>query len=207
MKNVFKKVIPLIIGSAGLFLFSFILPPKGIYSIKTKDINGGVIELAKYYSKKMVFVVLSGNETEATVNDLASFCLKYKDSCQVIGILSIEDGFSESGKGAVKNRFKSKCPDLLLTEGMYTRKTAAGQSELMQWFTHKEQNRHTGFDITGAGWKFFVDETGDLYATMGPQSSLSAPVVQRIMGRPGRKTVQAPFIQKGHELNKIGLNH
>jgi len=59
----------------------------------------------------------------------------------------------------------------------------------MQWFTHKEQNRHTDFDITGAGWKFFVDETGDLYATMGPQSSLSAPVVQRILGRPARKTV------------------
>jgi glutathione peroxidase len=198
MKNIFKRIILLITVSAGLFLFSFILPPKGIYIIKPKNIDGGIIELSKYFRKKMVFVVVSGNETDAIQNELSSFCQKYKDSCQVIGVLSIEDGYTEASKDAVRSRFKSKCPSLLLTEGMYTRKAAAGQSELMQWFTHIEQNKHTGFDITGAGWKFFVDETGELYATMGPQSSLSAPVLQRIMSKPARQLpkVQAAPLQK-----------
>jgi hypothetical protein len=169
------------------FLLSFVCPPKSIYEIKIKDINGETKTLSGYHSKKMVFFTLSGNEADSTLSTLAAFCTRYKDSAVVFGVLSIEDGYSEASKVAVKDRFKSKCPGIVLTEGMYTRMASTGQSELMQWLTHVEQNRHGDQEITAPGWKFFVDEEGMLYAGMPPRLALISPFIQRIMSKPVHK--------------------
>ncbi|HEX6426431.1 MAG TPA: hypothetical protein VF008_02045, partial [Niastella sp.] len=142
-------------------------------------------------SKKMVFFILSGNEADSTLSTFAAFCTKYKDSAVVFGVLSIEDGYSEGSKVVVKDRFKSKCPGIVLTEGMYTRMASTGQSELMQWLTHAEKNHHGDQDVTGPGWKFFVDETGMLYAGMPPRLVLTSPFIQRIMSKPVRQLPQA----------------
>lgn len=181
-----------IIIVAAIFLLSFALPPKGIYTIKIKDIDGSVTELAKYHGRKMVFIILSGSEPDSVLNDLASFCSSYKGSATMIGILSMEDGYTEANKTSIKQRFKSKIPWLILTEGMYTRKTSGSQSELMQWFTHTDQNQHFGYDITGTKWKFFVDEGGQLYAALGPYTRLSSPIVQRVMSKPAKPMPTPP---------------
>lgn len=178
------------------FLLSFAFPPQGIYDIKIKDLDGGVTALSKYTGKKMIFVILSGKEKDSTLNELAAFCTKYKDSAVVFGVLSIEDGYSDAGKGSVKQLIKSKIPGLVLTEGMYTRKTSPGQSELTQWLTHTEQNHRFGNDITGPGCKFFVDVTGELYAALSPHTPLSSPVIVRVMSRHVRPVQPAPAPQQ-----------
>jgi hypothetical protein len=185
------------------FLLSFVSPPKSVYEIKIKDINGETKALSGYHSKKMVFFILSGNEADSTLSTLAAFCTKYKDSAVVLGILSIEDGYSEGNKAVVKDRYKSKCPGIVLTEGMYTRMASAGQSELMQWLTHVEQNRHGDQEITGPGWKFFVDEEGMLYAGMPPRLALTSPFIQRIMSKPIHRMPGAPAMEKG-QVHKQG---
>jgi glutathione peroxidase len=179
-------MIKFLIVTAAAFLFSFSLPPKSIYTVRMKDIDGRVIELEKFRGKKMVFIILSGKETDSAINDLSSFNSKYKDSTIVIGVLSAEDGFVEADKDSVKKVFKTKCPDVILTERMHTRKTSADQSELMQWFTHVDQNLHFDNDITGAGRKFFIDEAGELYGSLGPQALLSSALIHRVMSRPSK---------------------
>ena len=185
------------------FLLSFTNPPRGIYDLKIKNIDGALTPLSNYYGKKMVFVVLKGNETDSAFDQLTAFCTKYKDSAVVFGILSIEDGYKEADKGSVNKRYKSKVPGLVLTEGMYTRKASAGQADLMSWFTHASQNGRYDQDITGAGWKFFVDETGVLYAALNPQATFSSTVIQRVMSKPARKRPQPPVMQKGRSIKKV----
>ena len=136
--------------------------------------------------KKMVFITVSGNESDSALGYLSAFCKQYKDSVEFIGVLSFEDGFSENNKQEVKKRFKEfKKLDIELTEGMNTKKTSANQSELMRWLTRKEQNQHFDNDVM-VGQKFFVDESGVLYAVIGPRTSLSDPVIARILSRPKR---------------------
>jgi glutathione peroxidase len=199
-----KNLIRLSGISAMMLLLSFVCPPRGIYEIKIKNTDGETAALSSYYGRKMVFVVLSGNETDAQLDELAAFRTKYRDSASVFGILSIEDGYSEAKKDQVKKRYKGKIPGLFLTEGMYTRKASTGQSELMQWFTHVEQNRHYGQEITGPGWKFFVDEIGEMYAAMNPGAMLTSPVIQRVMSKPARKIITPPPPMQKRQENKKG---
>lgn len=194
MKSIIRTMICLSGIAAITFLLSFAFPPKGIYDIKIKDINGEMKALSNYYKEKMVFIILSGKEADSALSTLSAFCTKYKDSAAVFGILSIEDGYSEASKKLVKDRFKSKCPGIILTEGMNTRIASTGQSELMQWLTHTEQNHYSNQDVTGPGWKFFIDETGKLYAAMPPQLVLTSPFIPRIMSKPVRPQPQAQAV-------------
>jgi glutathione peroxidase-family protein len=178
--------------SVCILLLAFMPPPKSIYGIQLKDIDGTKIELVKYRGKKMVFIILSGREKDSAFNEMSAFCARYKDSTAIFGVLSIEDGYTNANKESIKSEFNSKCPGLTLTEGMYVRKASAEQSELMQWFSHADQNMFLNNDITGTGWKFFVGETGDLYAGLGEHALLISPFIQRVMNRPVRKPRPAP---------------
>lgn len=173
-----------------VMLLAFLQPPKSIYSLPLKDIDGTPIELVKLRGKKMVFIVLSGNEKDSAVSELSAFCTRYKDSTAIFGMLSIEEGYNNANKESIRSVFHSKCPGLMLTEGMYTRKASAEQAEFMQWFSLKDQNMFMNNDINGTGWKFFVNESGRLYASLGEQALLSSPFIQRIMSVPAR--IQQP---------------
>jgi glutathione peroxidase-family protein len=180
------KNIALVILS--LLILSFGLPLKSIYTIKIRDINGGMVDLGKLKGKKMVIITVSGKESDSSLGHLSTLHLKYRDSATFIGVLSKEDGFDDADKQAVKKRFKEyKKLDIVLTEGMYTKKGSANQSELMKWLTHKEQNRRFNNDVSGPGQIFFIDEEGELYAVMTAHTSLSNPVIGRIMSRPRRQ--------------------
>lgn len=178
--------------SVCVLLLGFLRPPKSIYSIQLKDIDGTKTELVKFRGKKMVFIVLSGKETDSAFNELSAFCARYKDSTAIFGVLSIDDGYNNANKESIKSVFNSRCPGLTLTEGMYIRKASAEQSELMQWFSHVDQNMFLNNDIPGTGWKFFVDETGNLYAGLGEHALLTSPFIQRVMSRPVRLPQHTP---------------
>lgn len=168
-------------------LFSFSFPPTTIYTVKVHDLNGRTLNLANCRGKKIVFIVLSGKEADSTLNQLSLFQNRYREGAVVIGILSREDGYDNADKENVKNVYKSKVQGILLTEGMYTRKSSAGQSDLMQWLTHKEQNLHFDREVAGRGQKFFIDEAGVLYGALGPKTTFASPIFERIMGKPARK--------------------
>lgn len=189
------------IVSVCVLLLAFLRPPKSIYSIQLKDIDGTKIELVKFREKKMVFIVISGKETDSAFNELSDFCGRYKDSTAIFGVLSIEDGYNNTNKESVKSVFNSRCPGLTLTEGMHIRKISAEQSELMQWFSNADQNLFLNNDITGAGWKFFVDETGRLYAGLGKHALLTSPFIQRVMNSPPRRPGAAPASSPGASRN------
>ena len=131
-----------------------------------------------------MFIIVSGNEPDSILNQYGSFCKKYKDSAVIIGIPSLQDGYTDGNQAVIKNRFNNKI-SFVLTEAMNTRKDSTMlQSPLMQWLTNKNKNGHFDQEPKGAGHKFVVDETGDLYAVMPPQAQLTHPIFERIMRKP-----------------------
>lgn len=191
-----NRIVKLLAVSCTILFFSFSLQPKSIYTIPFNDINNQKVNLFPYMGKKMVFITLSGKEADSTMKQLSAFCMKYKDSTVIIGVLSKEDGYSDAEKKAVKARYNGKMPGLILTEGMYTRNTSTGQSALMQWLTHKEQNLHVDREVTEAGCKFFIDEGGMLYGALGAHFTLTSPFIQRVMSKPGRPGTSAAELEK-----------
>ena len=81
--------------------------------------------------------------------------------------MSVEDGYSSSNKEAIKNLYQSRDINIILTAGMYTKKSAgANQSALLKWLTSKEENYRFTLDAQGIGQKFFINSEGRLVATL-----------------------------------------
>ena len=169
-------------------LLSNIMPPKYIYGIKLKDIDGKHTDLLPLRGKKMLVIIISGQEKDSTwLNRLAPFYQQYKDSIGIVAIPSIEDGYSEANKVTAKRLFSERSIHILITEGCYTRKAAGtNQAELMQWFTNKAHNMREDRDIMGAGHRFFLDEMGGLQYSVLPPISYSVPFIQNFMHWPTR---------------------
>jgi hypothetical protein len=63
--------------------------------------------------------------------------------------------------------------------------SGTAQAELMKWLTDYKRNGHFDTDVQGAGDKFFVSETGKLYAVLSPQMSLFGRAMTAIVNQPG----------------------
>jgi glutathione peroxidase len=191
-----KRILKVVLASGIVLLFSFFLLPKSIYSIPFNNMDNQKVNLFQYNGKKIIFITLTGKEADSTLGQLAAFSITYKNSAAIIGVLSIEDGYDEANKKSLKVLYKSKIPGLILTEAMYTRSSSTGQSALMQWLTHKEQNMRMDVKVTEAGYKFFLDEDGLLYGVLGSNAALTSPIIQRIMSKPRRPGLSAAELEK-----------
>lgn len=128
----------------------------------------------------MLFIIAPLNPSDTLISHIAAFKKKYGSQIKVIGVLSKEDGYSDSIKTAVKQIYDTT--GIILTEGVYTHKTSGElQAPFMKLFTHKDMNWYFDVDVTGIGQKFFVSRIGRLHAVLRPQTPLEAPAIKRIM--------------------------
>ena len=157
---------------------------QNFYDLPIKDIAGNTIELKNYLGKKIMFLIVPLSSNDSLLMQLDSFLVQYEGKIQVIGMLSKEEGYTEAQKISVVELYRNR--NLLLTEGMKTRK-GPEQAPLMQWLTDRRKNNHFDMDAQGIGHKFFVSETGRLFAVMPRRVSLTNPMMRRIInsGRTG----------------------
>ncbi|MCW3091693.1 MAG: peroxiredoxin [Ferruginibacter sp.] len=161
-----------------------------IYNISINTIEGNKIELNEYRGKKILFVVLPLSADDATISAGALKDLqKRHDSCLVIiGIVSEENGFKKGNEKKVRDLYRGSNSGFLITEGLIMKNSSAReQSVLFQWLTTRDNNHQFNSDARGAGQKFFVNETGDLYAVIGAGVKLCDPVVERMLTLPSTR--------------------
>ena len=157
-----------------------------IYSILLNTIDGAPVNLESFRGRKMLIIVLplSAQDTSVSIAELNRIQTRYGDSLIVIGVPAEEFGYTASLRQQVKNLYSTQPAGFILAEGMKVKKTSgAGQSPLFQWLTDRNKNRYFNSDVRGTGHKFFVDESGRLYAVIGPQLALSNPVIEKILSK------------------------
>lgn len=158
-----------------------------LYNIKLKSIDGSPIQLNQYRGKKLLFIILpvSAHDTTISMDDIVKLQTKYKSSVVFIGIPPNDAEYGTKDPGELRRLYKS-APDLVVTESMKVKK-GAGQSLLFQWLTNKNMNRHFDHDAEGVGSKYFVDESGELYAVLGPHFKLTNSLIARVFSRTPQK--------------------
>jgi glutathione peroxidase-family protein len=163
-----------------LFITGKVINAQPFNELSFKKIDGTVVTTAQFTGKKIMFIVIPINQQDSVFQQLNVFKGRYKDSVRIIGIPSFEDGFTVSMTASISAMYSAM--GITLAEGMYTRKSSAGQqSPLMQWFTNKDKNQRFNDDVTGVGHKFFVNESGRLYAVISPRASLQFPIIDRVI--------------------------
>jgi glutathione peroxidase-family protein len=152
-----------------LFLIGFFLTlastSQSIYNLSFTNIDGGNVFLSNFQNKRLVFIITPTIPSDtAKFDDIKNFQLQYgSDSIQLIGVMSIEDGYVPANNSDLKNHFQNKGINIILTSGMQTKKEAgSNQSTIMKWLTDINQNNILNHDAHGIGHKFFVNRTGKL---------------------------------------------
>jgi glutathione peroxidase-family protein len=158
------------------------------YAIPINSIDGKKIDLNSYQGMKVLIVIIPLNDRgTAAIEELANFKATLGNKIAVIGIPSIEEGYQKSDDITLKKLYKQdRNIDILITEGVKVKKgSGTAQAELMKWLTDYKRNGHFDTDVQGAGDKFFVSETGKLYAVLSPQMSLFGRAMTAIVNQPG----------------------
>jgi glutathione peroxidase len=174
-----------ILSLTTFFLLASFRPPGNIYSFTIKTIDGNTIELSQFKGKKLLFILLpiSVQDSTVSVDQIGRLQTKYQGSLVIVGVPAVEAGYKTQDTGKLKKIYSDEAANIMITEGMKVKK-GNGQVSLFQWLTDKSENRHFNQDVEWTvGSKFFVDETGELYAVMGPQLSLKSPLIDKIIGR------------------------
>lgn len=141
------------------------------------------VALKTLHGKKIMVIILGRDSMEtALIRQLIAFEIRYKDVVQVIAILSYEDGYQGKVRALFTKKIRQALSSVIFTKGYFTRK-GNNQSAVMRWLTNKEKNTHFEQEVKGVGQKFFIDETGELYAVLGPEVSLDSKLIARVVRR------------------------
>jgi glutathione peroxidase len=183
MRNIAFLCIPVLLFS----LRGFSQP----YGLSLNTLDNRVVNLSGLTGKKVLVVTvpLSGQDTSVTPADLLGLESAHAGDLVVIGVPAIEAGYGPAVQGQVAALYGGQPSSFILSAGMYVGKAAgASQAPLFQWLTHWKANGHFDQDVAATGYKFFLDERGNLYAVLGPGIRLSNAVIGKILSKPAPGT-------------------
>jgi hypothetical protein len=168
-----KSFIPILV----LLLFCLGAFTQGFYSYRIPMLNGDTLECSALRGQKTMLVSGIPQKPDSAFNAILSFA-NANPGLIVIGLLSGE-GSSMTGAGDML-RLYGGTPIKLASPGYLGKTAGAQQFGIAQWLTRKELNLH--FDREAEpGTRFFVDETGRLYAVIGAQTPWDSPIFEKIL--------------------------
>jgi glutathione peroxidase-family protein len=175
-----RKLIILLFGIGVLVNTSY---AQSLYNLSFNDIDGGIISLSSYEGKRILFFIAPINEADSLrLTELQDFQRVHTDTVIMIGIMSVEDGYSSMNKSAIKNLYQARELAIILTEGMQTKRSAGeSQALLLKWLTDKERNSRFNLDAQGSCQKFFISPEGKLNGALPGNISFLDPMVWRML--------------------------
>ena len=166
---------------SSLLLISF----TSIYDYSFISIEGNTINLSNYQQKIIIITTLPVTQTTENNLHLArldSLSKAHPGDAIMIGVPSIEDGYTDQNAEALKTWYRSILGNqFIIGKGMYTHKTSTAQHSMFTWLTNKDYNQRFDQDIEGIGDLFFVSENGILYGVLGPDAKWSNNTFNRIV--------------------------
>jgi len=156
-----------------------------IYELSFKTIAGETVPVSRFKGHKVLFVVLplSPTDTILPASALKAIQTKYT-SLIIVGIVSEEVGFKKADKEKIKKQYRNMLPGFLLTEPLKaTKASGKDQNPVLQWLTHRKRNTHFDEDAKSPGYKYFIDEKGELYGMLDPKVKISGAFVDRVIRR------------------------
>lgn len=172
------------------FLFLILFPfysfhiSELFFDFEYTTIDGEVKQFGEFEGRKIMVVALPVSQTENNSKDLKlldSLSIKYSSEFIMVGVPSIEDGFSQDSADALKDWYRSELHEqFIVTSGMYTRKASPLQHPLFYWLTNKSGNMHFDEDMPGPGEMYFINEQGELYGVFSPAAILNEQLLNRM---------------------------
>lgn len=153
-------------------LFS-IAPPKSIYSIVFKGINGSQIDMSMYRNKKILVSTFQASQPDLAKLRLQNYLYRAnKDNLIVIAIpVNNGDSFVDEVKLQSLLTDSLHIEYIIARPGKSSKGSGESQHKLLKWITNVSENGHFDNDITKQGQMFLINERGALYGLFDPKTT------------------------------------
>ena len=167
--------------------FNSYLYAQNIYNYTIPKIEGGSQSTSTFQNKKILVINLPIQQSAAAdslLHDLDTLAAAHINTLKIIAVPAYEDGFNTNLKNQLQQWYGSKLGSyILVTDGLYTRRTSGTQQHnLFKWLTDVSKNEFFDIDVTGEGFKFYIDEDGELKGVLRPQTKVGSRSVQKTLG-------------------------
>jgi glutathione peroxidase-family protein len=169
-----------------IFLVSAVLLTSSIYDYSFPKIEGGTQSMTTFQGKRILIVTLpiqQNASADSILYSLDTLAAAHTNNLSVIAVPSYEDGYTVAQQSQLMSWYRSKLGNYItISTGLYTRKTSGTQQHgLFKWLTTDTMNDAFNMDVTGPGYKFFVNSTGALFGVLTPQTKIGGASVQRTL--------------------------
>lgn len=144
---------------------------------RIKDVQGQSVSLDSVTNKKILIVVLPAKPDTAMIGQLQRFQDRHVLQVKIVGVVSAGTA-GKSGGGASYDRLATA--GVILTEGMAVGDSAnSPKLSVLKYISNRSRNRQV--DRLAEGSKYFLSESGRLYAQLGGNISLDSRVADYIL--------------------------
>lgn len=154
---------------------------QGIYQCSILSQSDSLVSLKMFQGRKMMILTVEDRTINEDAKALSSFLSKNRSDIVVI-MLPLQI----SSKGFGKELTKKVNRNGVVTFFDYSG-GKSGSPTLLDWVTNRGLNSRFQIDKVKPGYKFFIDEAGGMYGAIGPEFSLSSPVIEKILKKPSTK--------------------
>jgi glutathione peroxidase-family protein len=159
-----------------------------IYNAQVSTVQGQTHALGEFKGKKILIVVLPVSQTAVNASMLSvldSFSSQYASQVAIIGVPSIDEGYTGDSAAVLNNWYKQLAgTNIILCNGLNTGKTNTQQDPVFAWLTHASQNGHFDQDVDGAGEIFFMNESGALYGIISSSATVNTRILKKMCQLP-----------------------
>jgi hypothetical protein len=134
-----------------------------------------------FQGRKMMILTVEDRTINEDAKALSSFLSKNR-SDMVVVVVPLQNNLKGFGKELTKKVNQNGATTFFDYGG-----GKSGSPTLLEWITNKGLNFRFQIDKLTPGYKFFIDESGGMYGAIGPEFSLSSPVIEKILKRPSTK--------------------
>lgn len=175
-----------IILTVGMLFLNQLVKTSSIYEISFIKIEGGEQQMSAFQGKKILIVTLPIQQTassDSLLYSLDSLNTLHSSNLVIIGVPSIEDGYTDALKDNLKTWYRTKLANsIVISKGLRTRKSSGNQQHpLFKWITNKNFNGHFDYDVEGPGVKLFIWNDGELTSIMGSKSKLNSNLMKDLI--------------------------
>jgi glutathione peroxidase len=153
---------------------------QGFFAYKLPLLGGDTLDCNKLRGQKVMILAGLPAQVDSQYYAFKNFATAHSDLI-IIGLIQGDESDVSLANAKKIAGFYDGMTIVFALPGKLGKASGSQQIPLAQWLTRKELNSHFDRDANEIGTRFFVDETGRLYAVIGAQTPWTSPIFAKIL--------------------------
>lgn len=146
--------------------------------------DGSLLDISSLMGKKTVIVFMQTNLCDSLwYNEYEAFTNRYYGIINLIVIPMVNDDSSQIKQVQEYFMHEERSSTWSRMKTISLKYGNVDKEQVPEYFMNRKMNRHFQIEIIRPGDKFFLDETGELYAVVGSMVSLNSSNILKILER------------------------